>query len=221
MSVFSRFKKKEIIAVQETPIKMLKKNIEAFFKTIRAHDNATVKLLVNSNNEFLKVVREGQPIKDQGQSGLQVALKVANFEIVEFLINKGADLNFTPDVPGQWCLPVLHNCVRAVFHNTHTIEKDKKKFDRALYILELMLKKGANPNCIDSYGNSVLMRALLDAKTFILHPDYSEDLATLEQSRGVFNLLLKHGADLNYSNNKRPQIKEMIQAFGLENYQLI
>ncbi|EPR74531.1 hypothetical protein ADIWIN_0431 [Winogradskyella psychrotolerans RS-3] len=84
-----------------------------------------------------------------------------------------------------------------------------------------MLEKGADVNGIDSYGNNSLMRALLDSKKFIDHPNFNENLKTLEQCRRIFKLLIDFGADINYSNENRPKLTERIKDFGMEKYKLI
>lgn len=88
-------------------------------------------------------------------------------------------------------------------------------------IVEELIKKDADTNGIDSYGNSSLMRALLDAKLLIDHPNFNEKLKTLEQTRKKFKLLIEFGADLEYSNEKRPKLLERIKDFGMEKYNLI
>lgn len=59
-------------------------------------------------NEIFKVKK---PLKDVGQSPLQVALKLANFDIINLLIDKGADIDFIEDanlIPSNTiCCPIL------------------------------------------------------------------------------------------------------------------
>lgn len=51
------------------------------------------------------------PKKDDGQSPLQVALKNGAFDIADYLIDQGADLNFIEDASccNEWRAPVLHD----------------------------------------------------------------------------------------------------------------
>lgn len=222
MGIFNWRKKSNVEPVQETvPMKMTKKNINNFFVAIRNHNNTDVLNFITSNSEFINVVRPGLPKKDCGQNGLQVALKVGNFEIAEELIKKGTDVNHIADNTDEWNLPVLHSCIIATFYQTNTISDELENFETSFRILKLMLEKGADPNGIDSYGNNSLMRALLDAKKFIDHPNFKEELKTLEQTRRIFRLLIEFDADIEYSNEKRPKLKDRIKDFGMEKYKLI
>ena len=148
-------------------------------------------------------------------------IEIGNFKIAEILINKGADVNHISTNPEEGNLPVLHSKITATFYQTNTISKELENFETSFRILNLMLKKGADANGIDSYGNSSLMRAFLDAKQFIGHPNYDETLKTLEQTQRIFKVLIEFGADIDYSNENRPKLAERIKDFGMEKYKLI
>lgn len=56
------------------------------------------------------------PKKDNGQSPLQVALKIGAYDIIDYLIKNNADVNFMEaedDDPGLRC-PVLHDAITMV-----------------------------------------------------------------------------------------------------------
>lgn len=59
------------------------------------------------------------PKKDIGQSPLQVAIKCGEFEIIDFLLEKGADSDFMEDPslvpPHSVCMSVLHDAIIGVF----------------------------------------------------------------------------------------------------------
>ncbi|MFZ9982134.1 MAG: hypothetical protein ACO3FI_08900 [Cyclobacteriaceae bacterium] len=59
-----------------------KKVIKIFFKAVSDGDIYTVSELLNNNPEYLTVCNVAPPKKDDGQSGLQVAFKTGNFEIL-------------------------------------------------------------------------------------------------------------------------------------------
>lgn len=121
---------------------MLKKDIKAFFKAIRAGDFKTIEQSIALDHAYLAVTNFAPPKMDDGQSALQVAFRAGQFEICEFLIKKGADVNFKESsVINEWTAPMLHDCIRAVVFNCLTIQADQNKFEQAFELLILLLKK--------------------------------------------------------------------------------
>jgi ankyrin repeat protein len=201
---------------------MKKKDIKTFFQDIRNSDLQKVTELVSSDKEYLTATNFAPPKKDDGQSGLQVAFKTANFDIAEYLIEQGADINFIEksDI-NDWKAPVLHDCIRATIFNSYTIQKDTSQFDRAFSLLKTLLIKKADPNAVDSYGNNCLNRALMDAKQMLDNPstDFTNGIL-LQQLRNVFSELIKAGADPNQSSEKRESFASNIVNDKMEQYQL-
>jgi len=202
---------------------MKKKDIKIFFKAIRDHDLQKVTELITQDQEYLAVCNFAPPKKDDGQSGLQVAFKTGSFNVARFLINQGADVNFIEksDV-NEWKAPVLHDCIMATIHKCLTLKKDTTRFDEAFSLLQLMLHKKADPNAIDSYGNSCLHRAFLDARQMIDTPaaDFNNDIL-LTQLRSVFKELINAGADVHMVSKDRLAITDLIANYRMEKYQLL
>lgn len=201
---------------------MKKKDIKTFFKAIRDKDLQKVTELVLSDKEYLNATNFAPPKKDDGQSGLQVAFKTGNFDIAEYLMEQGADINFMEtSLINEWKAPVLHDCIRATIFSSYTIRKDTSQFDRAFNLLKKMLNKKADPNAVDSYGNNCLNRALLDAKQMLDNPsaDFRNGIL-LQQLRSVFGALINAGADPNQSNETRESFVYHIINHRMEQYQL-
>lgn len=201
---------------------MTKKEIKTFIKAVSNGDVRTVSELLEMNAQYLTVQNFAPPKKDDGQSALQISLKTGNFEIAKLLIDKGADVNFmeTSDI-NEWTAPVLHDCIRATIFNTFTLQKDANRFDVAFSLLKLMLSQNADPNSTDSYGNNCLHRALMDARQMLDNPstDFTDDIL-IHQLKGVFSVLIKAGADISRSSEKRESAEKMYKNFKLDRYEL-
>jgi ankyrin repeat protein len=200
---------------------MTKQEIKKFFQAIRDRDFEKVKELVEKDEAYLSVTNFSPPKKDDGQSGLQVAFKTGNFEIAEFLIGKGANVNFqeSSDI-NAWTAPVLHDCIRATIFTAKSKDNTESDFEQAFNVLQLMLKRNADPKSADSYGNNSLHRAYLDTRQVIDNPYYEQETA-LKQIRKVFSTLIKAGADINLSSEGGENLAEMIKEDDMGKYNLV
>lgn len=72
-----------------------------------------------------------------------------------------------------------------------------------------MVDKGANVNSIDSYVNSVLMRACADIQNRWTTKDRPLARETVEDLRPIFDLLISSGADIYRSTTTRKSVVEM------------
>ncbi len=201
---------------------MKKTDIKTFFQAIRNRDLQKVTALVLSDNAYLNATNFAPPKKDDGQSGLQVAFKTANFDIATYLIEQGADVNFidVSDV-NEWKAPVLHDCIRATIFSSYTLQKNTFQFDTAFKLLKTLLNKKADPKAVDSYGNNCLNRALMDARQMLNHPDADlNNGILLQQLRSVFSELIKAGADPNQSSERRESFAYNVVNDRMEQYQL-
>ena len=199
---------------------MTQKNIIDFIKTIRENDFEKIKKMVADDKAYVTVCNGKTPKRDAGQSALQIALKTGSFDIAQFLIEQGADVNFIEDqtIATVFC-PVLHDCIKMVF--LYSLDKEMY-YDKALNILKMMISKGANPETVDCAGNNALNRAILDTAFMRKYPDYDKmEKIAVERFREIFKILIDAGADINETNNKRDNAINNIKKFGLENYKLL
>ena len=202
---------------------MLKKEIKALFKNIRAGNTEQVFASIKANPELANLCSSAPPKKDDGQSPLQVSFKVGNFQIADFLIDNGASVSFIEhsDV-NEWTAPVLHDCIRAVIYNSYTLSKEETQFEEGIRLLSRLLSEGADANGVDSYGNAALHRAILDAKQMINHPSADiENGVLLSQLKRVFQLLIDASADPTVSNATRPSPIGFLSNFGLGKYEFL
>lgn len=179
--------------------------MNAMFKEIRQGDIEKVKARIEKNPDVVNEVFTGKkPLKDIGQSPLQVAVKCGQFEIIDLLLEKGADPDFMENRADQPMdtehyyfapMPVLEDAIKGVFGALayHNNERSKQY----IKVVEKLLIKGADPNK-ESYPNprwGTMMRplgvAVCQAEMVI-----SEDRAK-EHLFEVLDLLKQYGADFD------------------------
>ena len=191
--------------------------MKKLFTAIRQYDNETVKQLLEKKPELIACTAKQPPKKDDGQSPLQVSLKCGNFEITDYLLSLGADVNFieSEECCNNWRAPVIHDAINAAIMcsrwNTTSfglkVHSTKEKAEKAFSQLQKIIQLGANVNARDSYGNSCIWRACLQASQIL--PQYNHQEKTLSTERvlteelrndlsKVFEILLKNGANLQY-----------------------
>jgi ankyrin repeat protein len=176
------------------------------FKAIRHSNFEKVKSIIEENNALINCTSKQPPKKDDGQSPLQVAYKTGNFDIADYLVNLGANVNFIEtESINEWTAPVIHDAIRAsVFSSRYyasgKMQNNKETFEKAISSLRSLINAGANVKAVDSYGNNSLMRAAADANQLNLKENAKE---LIEDLKKVFILLISSGADINESNDRR------------------
>ena len=189
--------------------------MKKLFTAIRKSDYEAVKALLDKSPELISCISVGAPKKDEGQSPLQVALKASSAQIVELLLDRGADVNFIEtDTDNRWRAPVIHDAIiRAVMSSRWNVVRPdglevfstKEKADSAFAILERIVKMGADVNAKDAMGSSCLCRAVTQAYQ-ILPKSYSSDRSLTEELKAdisrIFKLLISKGADVTYTTSQ-------------------
>lgn len=194
---------------ENTLIKM-----KALFKAIRDSDLDKVVSIIEQNPLLVNVIAKQPPKKDDGQLPLQIAFKTGNFQIADYLIDNGADVNFIEvESVNEWRAPVIHDAIRASvfssrYHIDDTSRNRKEVFDEAFSSLKKLVAAGADVKATDSYGNNCLMRAALDSSQLPLNKNSAilmEDLSL------IFKLLITAGADINESNGSRQSVVKQFE----------
>ena len=193
--------------------------MKKLFTAIRHKDIDTVKQLIEAKPGLVNCTAKQPPKKDDGQSPLQVALKTGNFDIAEYLIDSGADLNFIEDESccNEWRMPVVQDAINAAVMccrwNTNTsytgfkVYSTKERADLAYAVLKKMIDAGADVNAVDSHGSSGIWRfcmqsgLILPAYNYVDHTESTERLFTDELREDlvrILRLLVDAGADTSY-----------------------
>ncbi len=186
------------------------------FSAIRKGDIASVRAILEANPDEIQAVAKQPPKKDDGQSLLQVALKTGQLDIANLLLDFHADVNFmeAEDCCNDWRMPVLHDAIRCAIMscrwNTqdyiskrYIVQSTEEKADQAYLILRRILALGGDISAKDSYGNTCLERAILDARQLLPRYNYSTGLTLddrtitaelVQDFSRIFDLLFEYGA---------------------------
>nr|WP_174505759.1 ankyrin repeat domain-containing protein [Acinetobacter sp. Marseille-Q1620] len=199
--------------------------MKKLFQAIRNREIQTIKNLILDHPEYVNAVAKAPPIRDDGQSPLQVALRCRNFNAAHFLLEQGADVCFIEQPALKtWKKPVLHDAVIAVASMARfeiindTVQQDasdyyridaiKENFDQAFVLLKKMLQKGADVNVLDSHGNSVLLLLCLEIEAHRIDKKRALAYETIEDLRQLFDLLIQSGAHLCSTTAKHKSVRE-------------
>jgi len=171
--------------------------MKKLFTVIRQGKLDEVKNIIERKPELVNCVSGALPKKDHGQSPLQVALKTGNYEIADYLISHGADVNFMEaedEDPGLRA-PVLFDAINSTIISL--CYKRIHESEIAFGYVKLLVEKGADVNKLASNGfdaiNWAVSRAELIFERASIYPDVQD--AVREQLAGILDLLIESGAD--------------------------
>jgi len=202
---------------------ILRKDIKSFIRAIRNRDNPTAFAMLDLKPGIVKSTAKAPPKKDDGQSPLQIAFKVGNFDAAEKLLDCDADPTFIEQSEiNEWRAPVLHDAIKATIFSCKTLRDDTSNFQHGMRLLGRMLESGADPNACDTYGNTGAMRAVLDANQMLNHSAVKRGCGgSADQIRQVFDLLTKFGADFDHETETRPSARSSLLNKRLDSFQLL
>ena len=180
----------------------ISKNIQIFFRAIYDNDTASMDSLLAKGFDI-------NTMNENGENAVNVAIASGNFNVLKYLIDKGANLNSTSDTG----IPPLSQAVLEYNKQAIDILLNSKKVDMYyvwgemwngsplyiacskanVYALEKMVEHGADLNYDFSEYNAVpLVHYALSYKQFIKNEDYRELIA----------FLILNKADINAKNNQ-------------------
>lgn len=188
--------------------------MQKLFVLLRQGNIEEVKRLIEMKPQLLNSVSGPRPKKDHGQSLLQVALKSGHFDIADYLIDKGIDVDFMEaedDDPGIR-VPVLFDAITASIDSlcisrmsSQTVIRERfMSSDMALGLLCRIIDNGADVNKRSSNGLSALNWALHHAEQIMRNTEaypFSQEKVR-EQLTRILDLLIDHGTDLKSWQNE-------------------
>lgn len=170
------------------------------FKDIRHSDIEAVRAAIAKNIAVVNEVYNAKtPKKDIGQSPLQVAVKCGEFEIIELLLEKGADSDFMEDPalvpPHSVCMSVLHDAIIGVFSSL--CYKQYSHSEKYVNLVKTLLENGANPNRKTTADMLPIGTAVNQAEMILESKNAYPDIQEITKKRlfEVLDLLIQYGAD--------------------------
>lgn len=181
--------------------------MKKLFKDIRHGDISAIQTAIAKNPNVVNECFDGKaPKKDIGQSPLQVAIKCGQFEIIELLLENGADVDFMENPllvpPHSICMSVLHDAIISAMDSLLYSEYERSQ--KYVTLIEKLLEKGANPNketCSEYYPAD-----MPPIGTLVTHANsnlsrYASTTTIFEISKKhlftILDLLKKHSADFD------------------------
>ena len=173
--------------------------MKKLFDAIKKNNISEVKALVEKDFTLVNCVSGTNPKKDIGQSPLQVALKNGSFDIAEYLIGCGADINFmeADEVDSILKTPVLFDAITATLESLCYYQYEVS--DRAICLAEKIVNMGADLNKRASNGSDVIGWAISRAAKIINIPSGYKEVqeAVRIKLTAILDLLIDNGADIN------------------------
>lgn len=171
--------------------------MKKLFTVIRQGKLDEVKRIIERKPELVNCVSGPLPKKDHGQSPLQVALKTGKYEIADYLIEHGADINFMEaedDDPGLRA-PVLFDAINATI--TSLCYRRFEESEIAFGYVKRLVEMGADVNKLASNGFDAINWSVSQAELLFERASiYSESQeAVRKQLTRILDLLIEHGAD--------------------------
>ena len=171
--------------------------MKKLFTVIRQGKLDEVKRIIEQKSNLVNCVSGVLPKKDHGQSPLQVAFKAGKYEIADYLIEHGADVNFMEaedEDPGLRA-PVLFDAISAT-----VISLCYKRFDEselAFGYIEKLVERGADVNKLASNGYDAINWAVSQAELLFERPSVypQSQKAVRKQLTRILDLLISNGAD--------------------------
>lgn len=170
------------------------------FKDIRHGDIEAVRAAISKKAAVVNEVYNAKaPKKDIGQSPLQVAIKCGEFEIIDLLLEKGADSDFMEDPaivpPHSVCMSVLHDAIIGVFASL--CYKQYSHSEKYIDLIKILLENGADPNRKTSSEVFPIGTAVNYAEMILERGGAYPDIQEITKKRlfESLDLLIKYGAD--------------------------
>jgi len=171
--------------------------MKKLFTVIRQGKLDEVKTIIERKPELVNCVSGALPKKDHGQSPLQVAFKTGNYEIADYLISHGADINFmeAEDDDSGLRAPVLFDAINSTIISLCYQKINESEI--AFSYVKFLVEKGADVNKLASNGFDAINWSVSTAELLFerasIYPNVQD--AVRKQLARILDLLIENGAD--------------------------
>lgn len=171
--------------------------MKKLFTAIRQGRLDEVRELIEKKPELVNCISGPTPKKDRGQSPLQVAFRTGNYEIANYLLACGADVNFMEAEDGDPGLraPVLFDAVNASICSL--CYNDFAGSDAAFGYVKRLIAAGADVNKLASNGHDAITWSITRSEMIFERASAYPDIQNAARSRltEILDLLIENGAD--------------------------
>lgn len=127
----------------------------------------------------------------------KAALKCVNHDVVEDMITSGADVNQNLSKDSRFSTWPLFVAL--------TGADEGSSLEDTLKVVDLLLKHGANINCIDDYGRNALIYCIEHSEYYrlmtpLIEKQYQKNKEASETFMGIAKHLIQEGIDLGYQH---------------------
>lgn len=166
------------------------------FNAITRNDLQEVKKIIEKNPSSVNSVAKAPPKYEAGKSPLQVAVEYDCIEIIYFLLENGADVNYLG--PNQ-ARPALCDLITKVLIDGVSKYNDDNAWDEHINLIHSLIEKGADVNLTDYNGTNAWMQTILSYTHAARSIKSIEQINKLKNfTKKILDILLENGADIYY-----------------------
>jgi ankyrin repeat protein len=176
--------------------------MKKLFQSINKRDFLAVKNLIEKKPELVNCKSIGYIKRDEGQTPLRVAIKNSCYEMVELMINNGADINFYTKEDN---MSIIHQAVYTALRRSIPSCLYEGTFEDALKIFNLLIDKNVDLSIVDKIGWNCFQLGLGVARgriySNLIDSDLPDDIEWCNKIKSIFLRLIEKGVDISLNSS--------------------
>lgn len=166
-----------------------------------------VKEILEKAPEAVNSIAKAPPKWDAGKSPLLLSIEYTDLEIANYLLTKGADVNFMePDDGLSWIqhrrMPVLSQTIVKFYSILKGIHR-KYDGEKHIEFLSSLLSLGADPNLNDNCETTAWMHTIFSARELLCREDDENREKISKLTTSILEMLIENGADIYYIGEEK------------------